>query len=174
MSEVHSTKACVRCGEPAMKVRNKTAFCIPHYRMKQMIDDAKIDNKAAPTWEALSQLFDALIASGFRCPICDRPLNWLKKDGISTIVTLQHDRSGELRLLCLGCNVRHQFHPGDSFYDLPAGHKRCPMCKTVKPFAEFYPHKNQPNNRSSQCRPCGRADSLERLRKKRHARIQAM
>jgi hypothetical protein len=53
-------------------------------------------------------------------------MNWWLTEGSSTVITLQHDRDGTIRLICKGCNSRHHLHPGDSYYQMPRGHKRCP------------------------------------------------
>lgn len=143
-SHSHSTRSvprrCSRCDELATKKRNQTNFCVRHYRIKQMIDDAKIDKKLVPTHAEMESLVDDVVRREMVCEVCSRKMNWLRKDGHSTMMTLQHDRSGKLRLICLRCNVRHQWCPGDLFYDMPSGHKFCRVCKAIKPFEDFYPH----------------------------------
>ena len=95
---------------------------------------AKADGKAVP---ALAWL-EANVPEGMVCPCCHRTMNWLRKDGGSTCITLQHDRDGTMRLICFGCNSRHSHMPGDSFYQLPSGTKKCHYCGEIKPDAEFY------------------------------------
>ncbi len=149
------SKTCAQCDEPATKRRNQTHLCVVHYRIQQMRQDSQVDSKPIPTRESLESLVGQIVESGMVCVFCDRVMNWLKKDGIKTIVTLQHDRNGGFRLICLSCNTRHQHFPGDSFYATPKGHKLCTRCKQVKPFEEFYPHVgNGVNARRSRCRVC--------------------
>lgn len=145
---------CAHCGEPATKFRNQTNFCTVCYRLKQMRDDAAVDRKTVPSREALLRMAKELIASGMYCPVCANAMNWLKGDGVATVVTLQHDRSGAWRLICLGCNSRHQHYPGDEFYDLPEGHKRCALCEQVKPLSDFYRHPTYHLGVRSECKAC--------------------
>ncbi len=167
------SRKCSRCDKPAAKMRNQTYFCTPHYRMKQMRDDAKIDGKLVPSWEMLAELFLAIAALGLKCPACHRAMNWLKEEGVATIVTLQHDRDGGVRLLCLGCNSRHQHYPADTFYEVPPGHKRCNRCGTVKQFGDFYRDKYNSNGLRSDCKECAKSVAIERQKRKReHARVQ--
>ena len=51
MSSSHSMRVnpkCCRCKAPATVFRNQTNYCTLHYRIKQMIDDAKVDKKKVP------------------------------------------------------------------------------------------------------------------------------
>jgi hypothetical protein len=119
-----------------------------------MRKQARANGKVVP---ALSQLYDLLDKlDGMKCPACERPMNWWLTEGSSTVITLQHDRDGTIRLICKGCNSRHHLHPGDSYYQMPRGHKRCPTCETVKPLSEFYFIKTR-GQPSSRCRSCEKA-----------------
>ena len=111
---------------------------------------AKRDAKAVPT----RQEIEAMVPSPFVCGGCGRDMTWLRGPEPSRQVTLQHDRDGTLRLLCLGCNTRHSVHPGDSFYAIPAGHKRCPDCASVLPLTSFAVDRSRPIGRKSYCRDC--------------------
>ncbi len=124
-------------------------------RFIQMRNAAKRSGKAVPTFRLLERLAAALVA--MKCPACQSPMNWLLKNGAATVVTLQHDRSGRMRLICKGCNSRHHLHPGDTYYEMPSGHKRCPRCTKTKPIADF-------GKKRSQCRKCEAEVSLERYR----------
>jgi hypothetical protein len=44
---------------------------------------------------------------------------------------------------------------------VPDGHKRCPECETVKPFAEFPRNKRGANGLAAYCKPCHNARSQE-------------
>lgn len=153
-------KRCTICADLATVIRNKTHLCDMHYRTQQMRVGARVSNKAEPSALCVNNLAKCLVLAGMKCPVCDRVMNWLFKDGRSTVVTLQHDRDGTIRLMCKGCNSKHHWLPGDSFYDLPEGHKRCPKCGDIKPRAEFYPlYKTKT---TSLCRVCSRKTALAR------------
>ena len=159
--------SCCHCDKPSEKVRNQGYFCILHYRIKQMRDDAAIDRKAVPSREELEGLFSSILDAGMKCQVCSREMNMLKADGISTQVTLQHDRDGSFRLICLGCNVKHQNYPGDSFYELPADHQRCHDCGEVKPHSEFYAHNTNSTGYRSECKPCSKRHAMAWIKQKR-------
>lgn len=152
---------CARCDRPAFALMYFTNLCLLHVRAEQMRRGARYGEKAIPPREVIESLLNAALASGMKCPSCGRTMNWLKKDGQSTVITLQHDRDGGFRAICFGCNVRHQFHPNDTFYSLPAGHKRCQACKNNKPTADFY----SPSR--ANCRQCERTASLRRYHTKK-------
>jgi len=156
-------KRCSKCTEPAHSKSGHQWLCVLHYRLRQMQHSARRYNKVAPTDQVLIEMIAAL-GPGLHCPVCKRQMNLLASDGQSTCLTLQHDRSGALRLICKRCNNRHQYHPLDSFYDLPAGHKRCPGCRTVKPFAEFYQGSDLRyiDGRRSYCRACYAVKAVQR------------
>lgn len=138
------------------------------YRIRQMRRDAHRNKKAVPTAEALEKLAELVASDGMKCPACRRAMNWLFKDGRSTVVTLQHDRSGVIRLICKGCNSRHHLHPADTFYDLPEGHKRCPRCEAVKPVDAFY--RLATGEIVSACRECERRSQLARYHRSPEAK----
>lgn len=142
--------ACAWCERPAHIRQGRIMLCAVHYRISSMRARAKRDGKIVPSRAEI----EALVPTPFVCFGCDRAMNWLRSDGASTQVTLQHDRSGHLRLICLGCNTRHALHPGDTYYEIPAGHKRCFDCEQVKPFEEFPVARSRPIGRYSYCRPC--------------------
>jgi len=136
-----------------------------------MRDSAATVRKLVPSYEWL----EANVPEGMVCPCCNRTMNWLRKEGGPTVITLQHDRVGEgVRLMCHSCNIRHSKMPKDSFYDLPAGHKWCPRCDEIKPVEEFY--KNPNTGRISECRPCNktlRASHSEANRERLSAKAKA-
>jgi hypothetical protein len=90
-----------------------------------------------------------LIAREMKCEACGVETQWAGVKGSMSTISLQHDRSGKLRLICMGCNQRHDDLPGDTFYDLPANHWHCAGCKRVLPLTAFYPDKV-----GGRCRKC--------------------
>jgi hypothetical protein len=108
--------------------------------------------KKVPSRQELVDLFRKLIADGMKC-WCGKIMVWSGKRGQLNVVSLQHDRSGEIRLLCMECNQRHRAFPGDSFYKAPVGHKFCPQCLRVLPPEMFYRIRRNGQLRSY-CREC--------------------
>lgn len=149
-----------KCGKPAVKNMSGTGWCAKHYRLSQMRRSAKYRGKAVPSCEFLESLLKELVL--FHCPSCKCKMNWLGKDGMKTAISLQHDASGEIKLICLLCNNRHGQYPGDSFYSIPDGFKPCPGCKAVLPFSEFGSRKHRWNNTSTYCKGCYNARSRRR------------
>lgn len=162
-------RKCANCDRQAEKVRNEAYYCLRHYRIRQMRGDAKESGKSIPSFELLESLFDDAEASGFVCSVCCREMNLVRSGGQSTTISLQHDRDGGYRLICLGCNVKHQFCPGDSFYDVPEGTKRCNACGFVLPKTEFYRSKHSPNGLRSACKECGKSSAMKWISDKRKA-----
>ena len=141
---------CAWCEEPAHIKQGRILLCQVHYRISSMRILAKRDGKVSPSRDEI----EAAIPNPLICSCCDREMNWLRSDGASTQITLQHDRRGSIRLICLGCNVRHSVHPSDTFYTIPAGKKRCPDCEMVLPVADFSKDRSRPIGLKSYCRPC--------------------
>lgn len=160
-------KQCSVCKEPATIFSKQTNLCVIHYRMRQMRYDAQASGKVIPTDSAIQALFDSAAASGMKCSVCSVKMNWLKRDGVKTIATLQHDRDGTFRLLCLSCNVKHQFWPEDSFYTREPGHKRCTRCEATLPLDKFRVRDGYPN---STCRKCDSQMATIRVRELRAKR----
>jgi hypothetical protein len=143
---IPSTKPCVKCGQVCdNEVVGKTVYCAKHYRFHNMRDGCRMRGVSKPSYEELEALAQRDFADGL-CSICRRPLKWRTRN-FRDLVTLQHDRSGKLRLICLVCNQHHKTFPGDSYFDTP--HLRwCRLCNTAQP----------PENFSSigRCRTCTR------------------
>lgn len=140
----NSSAKCSRreCKEPAFKTR----YCVKHYRFHNMKSRACTSRKRSPLMAEL----ELLVPVDMVCPPCGRKMNWLYEDGRSTVITLQHDRSGEVRMICMACNVRHSRNPGDSFYKLRPDQWRCAVCKKIKDRSEFV----RVGNRIGACLPC--------------------
>ena len=122
---------CIWCEIEAFRKQGHIWLCKKHYRFQQMRVSAKHNGKPVPSYEWLEDTWNALQG---KCPICQREINWLSSDGTSTVITLQHDRCGNLRLLCLSCNTRHASFCGDSFYSADPTKRVCPRCRKELPF----------------------------------------
>jgi hypothetical protein len=161
MSASNSTKSpapagttCFKCDRPAHRFRMRKWICTIHNRIDTMRNCARAKKKYVPTHEELWAMIQDLIARDMKCEVCQTVMQWHGKRGSLTTVSLQHDRSGKLRLICMLCNQRHDDMPGDTFYDLPPGHWPCPKCKKVLPAADYYPNK-----RPAYCKLCSNAIS---------------
>lgn len=142
--------SCAWCARPSHIRQGRNMLCAMHYRIATMRANATRRGKFAPTRHQL----EALIPDPFVCSCCQREMTWLRLNGASVQATLQHDRNGDVRIICLACNTRHAQHPGDSFYNVPPGHKRCPDCDANKPLNDFPVDRSRPIGRKSYCRPC--------------------
>lgn len=123
-----------------------------HYRFGQMRATAKRFGKLVPTHEQL----EALALKGAGCPDCYREMNWLARNGQSTVATLQHYRDGTLAIVCRSCNTRHAFMPGDTYREMPKDQKLCSACDTIKPLTEFAKDNNRAGSMKvkSCCKAC--------------------
>jgi hypothetical protein len=144
---------CTRCAAPATKRRGMRRLCLRHYRIDCMRECAKSKGKVVPSPVLLELLLDDLIAGGMKCPHCRQSVVLAGNKGQANVISLQHDRSGVMRLLCLLCNNRHQAFPGDSFYDYQLDWKYCAKCSTAKHETEFYLNRTT-GRRKSYCKAC--------------------
>jgi hypothetical protein len=137
--------ACARCSQPRVRL----SYCEKHLRFRQMRSDSQKRGKAIPTPEQL----ETLVPIDMRCPICVRPMHW---NGVprSQVISIQHDRNGDFRLICFSCNRKHADMPGDSFYDVPKGSRYCYACKAVKPESDFYQSRKTPGQFYTGCKAC--------------------
>lgn len=127
-------------------------YCWLHVRMKRMVMGAKGRGQEVPEEGWLVGELVRVEGEGMKCPHCGEVMEWDGGGGrLARVVTLQHDRSGGMRLLCLGCNARHRSVPGDLFYDIGDGEKYCPGCGEVKGVEEF---ESRGGKRYSRCGPC--------------------
>jgi hypothetical protein len=125
---------CYICGDNAISLHGRTNLCEKHKRFLQMQRTAKYDKKYMPSLYEI----EALVPKDMICQDCGIKMNWINSSSRSATAVLQHYRDGSLGVVCHSCNVRHGFMPGDSYRDIPAGHKLCGSCKTIKPLDMFY------------------------------------
>ena len=100
------------CAE-ILPIGRKPVLCDRHRRFLQMRTQAGSDGKAVPSPE----WFEREAPPDMVCPPCGVQMVWHKQTDPRRVLTLQHDRSGRMRLICMSCNVRHASYPGDYFYD---------------------------------------------------------
>lgn len=147
---------CLWCSRPGHRFRGHRWLCVRHTRMETMKNAAQKAGKRIPTWDELEKMIHDVEASGLKCPHCGIQMCWLMAEDKLRTLTLQHDRSGDLRILCFLCNIQHDDVPGDLFYEIPVGHKHCPQCRVVQPIdTQFYRLSN--GRLSSWCRSCRKA-----------------
>lgn len=133
--------------------------CPIKLRISRMIRGAKLGKKRIPTREELSALLLARQADDMKCPACGQTMNWGDTSNRPATVSLQHDRSGTIRLICLRCNVRHQHYPADDFYTAPNDHKHCWGCGRTLALTEFWKSHTVSTHVCGQCKFCMAAKS---------------
>ncbi len=157
---------CHWCDSLATDRRGKLHVCIKHYRFVAMRVTAKADGKLVPTFDQLESMANDLDEMG--CPHCKAVMVWRRKDGGTSVVSLQHDRSGEMRFLCLSCNARHVSCPDDSFYTHSLSQRPCSLCKKWLPLEDFGRRRqNGREVRKSRCFVCEREYKREYKRRMR-------
>ena len=173
---------CKWCGDEVFRKQGRIWLCKKHYRFQQMRVRAKSRGKAVPSYDWLEEQWRSIKGS---CPVCHRDVNWLSKEGSATVLTLQHDRNGDMRLLCLSCNVRHASFEDDSFYETDPNRRICPRCRRSLPWGAFCADNNSRwKNKKSYCRQCStkyhnewviknRKRENAKRRKYYHARIES-
>lgn len=119
-----------------------------------MVYSARSTERKAPSIAYLERL----IPKNMQCPVCGTKMNWLQKDGAATVITLQHDNSGKIRLICHACNVRHGHVTAGEyvFYHTPNGWKWCPGCKRARPTKMFHNDSVNKSGRRAYCKACSR------------------
>ena len=155
---------CSRCGVGAVRKQGQQWLCARHYRFGQMRARAKRDGKAVPTHEQLAAML------GDSCGDCGVVMNLLSRVGErERTASLQHYRDGSMAIVCVSCNTRHAFMPGDSYRDMPKDHKRCPQCETAKPFSDYAADNGRsgPMKLKSWCKQCSSASHTQWQRNNR-------
>jgi len=129
---------CYICGDSKSKTYKQKNVCVKHGRFLQMQHTARADKKYVPSLYEIEKL----VPSDMRCQDCGVVMNWLHVENRKTGAVLQHYRNGTIGIVCTSCNVKHGLMPGDSYKDVPAGHKLCRSCKTIKPLNMFSKRKD--------------------------------
>lgn len=142
---------CSRCTEEAFVKQGHQWLCPRHYRFGQMRSTAKRRGKKVPEHTEIAAMVEAC---KMICPLCGRSMNWLAKSGHSTVVTLQHDQSGELKLLCLACNVRHRTFAEDSIYTRDRSKHPCRDCGKELAKSDFWTDRSRPLGIKPYCKNC--------------------
>lgn len=117
----------------------------------QMRVTAKRHNKTVPSYDNLELM---LTRSKMNCESCEKPLNWLSKEGADSVITLQHDDSGEFKFLCLSCNTRHGRGCRDLIYLIKKDESYCKKCDKIKSSSEFFKDKYKKSGLKSNCKEC--------------------
>lgn len=143
---------CTQCDRPGTVFKCNRWICDIHFRIQCMRDCAAFRGKYVPDKSLLLELAERVEASGMKCSHCSTLMVWRGAKGRRDVVSLQHDRDGGIRLLCMECNFQHRYFPGDTFYITPIGWKYCPKCQSAKPPIEFY--RNGNGRLKSYCKEC--------------------
>ncbi len=153
---------CYKCPRPAVMDRGNK-LCARHVRLEQMRSTSKRKGKLVPSFKYLENMVDQL-GPAMLCPSCDFPMIWFRKYGDpGKTVTIQHDHSGTIRLICHSCNARHQYFPNDSFYDMDPRLKKCGTCKKSLPPDQFHYARGSTRwkDRHNDCKKCTNAAARE-------------
>ena len=156
---------CKWCDDEAIRKQGRIWLCKKHYRFQQMRVTAKRQGKSVPEYGELERLWQE---SGGTCKVCNRKLNWLSSEGTCTVITLQHDRQGGTRLLCLSCNTRHASFDGDSFYDANSERRVCPSCRRSLPWDSYTTdNSSRWKNKNTYCKECRNTKHAEWVKRNR-------
>ena len=173
-SEERAFPVCKWCKKESIMKQGRIWLCVKHYRFQQMRCNAKRHGKTVPTYSELELMLSGLM--DMQCQLCKQKMNWRSIDGQSTVISLQHWRSGGFGLLCRSCNTRHAFRPGDSF-EYSEFEKHCPGCSQLKPVGEFYTDKRgRWSNTKTYCKGCSdeRCKAWVRANRDRYNEYQRM
>jgi len=140
------------CPEPPSHICDNRPMCAKHYRFFQMKAACCKRKIANPSVSELERLLSGL--EDMRCPHCDRTMNWLRRDGSTTVITLQHHRDGTVGFLCMSCNSRDGGTKNGAFLRLPLDVKQCPGCLKSLPHTSFCQNKSTRDGRAVYCRSC--------------------
>ena len=148
---------CKDCGDQIAPIRWVKNHCSKHFRFRAMRISARSRRVYVPSLDELEDLYDEV---GVICPACGITMNWFSNGNRKQVISLQHDRSGDITFLCQSCNARHVHFPGDEYYDRDrsqdnnSDHVRCTQCLIVKPRAQFYKDMSNRDGIRSDCKAC--------------------
>lgn len=159
------------CHNMATRKRSLTTFyCDFHYRMSEMSQTSKARKGDGLTLKAVESLYET-IGRPTVCLRCSQAFTWHStKNGMASLITLQHNNDGTLCFLCHSCNSGHgNTELGDGWLKVnPATEKYCPTCKRVQSLGFFYRTKgNRRDGRYGWCKECSRSYNLARSRGRR-------
>jgi len=166
-----SRRGCKRVA--VVDVGKTTSYCNLHYRSNQMRDSASAKGKIVPNQIWLERELIRIELAGMICPHCSIQMQWSGAGSRKNTITLQHDFSGDLRLLCLSCNVKHSNHGSDDYYQLLPGENHCARCHQVFPEDSFPSQlmKDGTRKKRSYCRGCrAEYDRQRKLKKKKKSK----
>lgn len=163
-------KHCSWCTRAAYVQSGKTWLCKIHYRYQRMRIDSKFAGKQVPSWADLVRM----TPKNMECPACLRTMTWTRQEGAGRVATIQHDRCGGMKIICLSCNSAHPAHAGDTFYEHASDERRCSKCHVLKPLHQFHKKSSgrSSNGRSPTCKEC-EYEVLKIWRSKNRAKINA-
>jgi hypothetical protein len=147
-------KTCskIGCSETAAKAVGLSYYCWYHLKSRNMRHRAKARGKKVPSYDEVDKMFSELV--DMKCPICKRTMVLHRSLGATpSVVSLQHDNDGMIRLICHSCNAAHA-RIGDIIYQIPKEHKQCGQCRTIKPITCFSKARRTRDGHNSKCRQC--------------------
>lgn len=143
---------CSKCDQPPAVKSKFIRLCVKHYKFKVMRNNAQQNEKVVPSHGHLEKMVSE--SNRLLCSHCEKKMVWTRKESTKRVVTLQHDRDGTMRLLCMSCNIRHSNCPDDSFYTIPPDKKLCFGCKSILYKTEFSKDKRCSIGLASYCKKC--------------------
>ena len=161
---------CYVCGDEAIKRHGRSNMCEKHHRFKQMQRTAKQDKKYVPSIFELEKI----VPEGMICQDCGIQMHWIDDENRASGAVLQHYRDGTIALVCMSCNTKHGIMQGDSYKQVPVGHKLCPGCKTIKPHSDFSKRRDSKKEYPlTLCKPCA-LEKHKEWRKKNPEKYKAI
>jgi hypothetical protein len=142
---------CYICGDKTIILHGRKNVCEKHKRFLQMQHTAKRDKKYVPSIYEIEKM----VPKDMICQDCGCTMHWIDNDNRRHGAVLQHYRNGSLAITCMACNTKHGLMIGDSYRDVPSGHKMCTSCKTIKPLDMFYVRRDSKvEYPMSKCKVC--------------------
>ena len=102
---------CYVCGDQAISFNGRSNLCEKHRRFIQMQKTAKSDKKYVPSLYEIEKI----VPKDMSCQDCGISMHWIDNRNRSSGAILQHYRNGTLGIVCLSCNIKHGFMPGDMY-----------------------------------------------------------